>query len=162
MLQKETEPVAKLLPPGYLQDQLVARGVRMTRQRRVILRVIENARRHLDAATILRLSQKEDPEIDRVTVYRTLGLLKRHGLVDELDLLHLGGGGHYYEQRPLRQHLHLACLRCGKVEEYATPLFDKIKGQIERERGFRIAFARVEIGGYCKECENAATAAAVG
>ena len=129
MLQNETQPAGKLLPPGYLENQLVARGVRLTRQRRVILRVIENARRHLDAATILRFARKEDQDIDRVTVYRTLGLLKRHGLVDELDLLHLSGGGHFYEQRPLRQHMHLACLRCGTVEEYTSPLFDKIKGQ---------------------------------
>ncbi len=159
MLQKETEAPGKTLPAGYLQDQLVARGVRMTRQRRVILRVIENARRHMDAATILRFAQKEDAEIDRVTVYRTLGLLKRHGLVDELDLCHLSGGGHYYEQRPLRQHMHLACLKCGTVEEFASPLFEKIKGQIERERQFHIAFARVEIGGYCEKCDPAASAA---
>ncbi len=155
MLQKESEAPGKLLPPGYLQDHLVARGVRMTRQRRVILRVIENARRHLDAATILRIAQKEDAEIDRVTVYRTLNLLKRHHLVDELDLLHLGGSGHYYEQRPLRQHMHLACLNCGQVSEFASPLFDKIKGQIQRDRGFRVAFARVEIGGYCEKCQAA-------
>lgn len=147
------EGLGKLLPPGYLQDQLVARGVRITRQRRVILHVIENAGRHLDAATILQFAQKEDQEIDRVTVYRTLNLLKRHGLVDELDLCHLTGGGHYYEQRPLRQHMHLACLRCGAVEEFVSPLFDKIKGQIEREMQFRIAFARIEIGGYCENCE---------
>ena len=158
MLQNEAQPSGKLLPPGYLENQLVERGVRLTRQRRVILRVIENARRHLDAATILRFARKEDQGIDRVTVYRTLGLLKRQGLVDELDLLHLSGGGHFYEQRPLRQHMHLACLRCGAVEEYASPLFDKIKGQIQRERHFRIAFARVEIGGYCKQCNSAAPA----
>ena len=158
MLQNEAQPAAKLLPPGYLENQLVAHGVRLTRQRRVILRVIENARRHLDAATILRFARKEDQDIDRVTVYRTLGLLKRHGLVDELDLLHLSGGGHFYEQRPLRQHMHLACLRCGAVEEYTSPLFDKIKGQIQRERHFHIAFARVEIGGYCRQCNSAAPA----
>lgn len=141
MLQKEREAPGKLLPPGYLQDQLVARGVRMTRQRRVILAVIENTPGHLDAASILRFARQNHPEIDRVTVYRTLGLLKRHGLIDELDLLHLGGVGHYYEQRPLRQHLHLACLRCGRVVEFASPLFDKIKGQIQRELDFRVAFA---------------------
>lgn len=159
MLQKGVEPPGKILPAGYLQDQLVARGVRMTRQRRIILRVIENAQRHMDAATILSLAQREDESIDRVTIYRTLNLLKRHGLVDELDLCHLTGGGHYYEQRPLREHMHLACLRCGAVQEFASPLFDKIKGQIERERGFRIAFARIEIGGYCSTCEPASATA---
>lgn len=124
----------------------------MTRQRRVILQVIERATGHLDAATILGIARREHAEIDRVTVYRTLALLKRHGLVDELDLLHLGGVGHYYEQRPIQEHFHLACLRCGRVVEFASPLFDKIKGQIEREVNFRVGFARLEIGGYCQSC----------
>jgi Fur family ferric uptake transcriptional regulator len=124
----------------------------MTRQRRAILQVIEGAQGHLDAASILRIARHEHPDIDRVTVYRTLTLLKRHGLIDELDLLHLSGVGHYYEQRPQRQHLHVACLRCGRVVEIASPLFDKIKGQVERDLAFRVAFARVEIGGYCRSC----------
>ena len=136
----------------------MARGIRLTRQRRVILRVIETSRRHMDAATILKVAQKEDEAIDRVTVYRTLNLLKRHGLVDELDLCHLSGGGHFYETRPLRQHMHLACLRCGAVQEFASPLFERIKGQIERERQFRISFARIEMGGYCSKCEPPAKA----
>jgi Fur family ferric uptake transcriptional regulator len=152
MLQKESRGSNKAVPRGYLQDQLVARGVRMTRQRRAILQVMEGARGHLDAASILRIARHDHPDIDRVTVYRTLTLLKRHGLIDELDLLHLGGVGHYYEQRPLQQHLHVACLRCGRVVEIASPLFDKIKGQVERNLAFRVAFARVEIGGYCEKC----------
>jgi len=50
-----------------------------------------DAKTHLDASQLLRKARKVDPGIDRVTVYRTLGLLKRHGLVDELDLMHLQG-----------------------------------------------------------------------
>jgi len=65
----------------------------MTRQRRVILEIIETATQHLDAAQILRKAVRVDANINRVTVYRTLGLLKRHGLVDELDLLHVKGTG---------------------------------------------------------------------
>jgi Fe2+ or Zn2+ uptake regulation protein len=44
----------------------------------------------------LRKSQKVDASIDRSTVYRALGLLKRQGLIDELDLMHLNGEGRYY------------------------------------------------------------------
>ncbi len=153
MLQQGAPARGKFLPPGYLQNQLIARGVRMTRQRRVILGVIENARGHLDAAAILEMAQRGDPGIDRVTVYRTLKLLKQHHLIDELDLLHLEGGAHFYEQRPLSEHMHLACLRCGRVMEFSSALFDRIKGQIERERGFRVDFARVEMGGYCRKCQ---------
>jgi Fur family ferric uptake transcriptional regulator len=142
---------------GRLQAELTARGIRMTKQRRTILSVMETAKQHLDAAQILRRVRKLDPEIDRVTVYRTLKLLKRHGLVDELDLMHLQGERHYYERRPQRDHLHMACLRCGKIMEFESNLFERLKGQVERECRFHIVVARLEIGGYCSGCRAAAT-----
>jgi Fur family ferric uptake transcriptional regulator len=140
--------------PGRLQAELLARGIRMTRQRRTILSVMETARQHLDAAQILRRARKLDARVNRVTVYRTLGLLKRHGLVDELDLLHIRGDGHYYERRPQRDHLHIACLRCGKILELESQLFERLKGQVERECSFHIAVTRVEMGGYCSNCRT--------
>src|SRR5580692_6651680 len=81
-------------PPGRLQAALEKRGVRLTRQRKVLLQVMDNAERHLDAGTILERAQKLDPRVHRVTVYRTIDLLKRNGLIDELDLLHLRGDQH--------------------------------------------------------------------
>jgi Fur family transcriptional regulator, ferric uptake regulator len=87
-------------------------------------------------------------------VYRTLGLLKRHGLVDELDLMHLQGEKHFYERRPERDHLHMACLRCGKIQEFESNLFDRLKGQIQRECQFHIVVSRFEIGGYCSDCRT--------
>ncbi len=155
-MQLEKEFVTgKKMPPGYLEHQLVGHGARITRQRRIILKIIEEAERHLNAATILEMARRQDAGIDKVTVYRTLGLLKKHGLVDELDLLHMRGEGHYYEQRPRRQHLHLGCLGCGQVTEFESPYFEKLEAQIARERDFEISFARVEIGGYCARCRAA-------
>jgi Fe2+ or Zn2+ uptake regulation protein len=87
-------------------------------------------------------------------VYRTLALLKRYGLVDELDLLHLEGGKHYYEARATRDHIHLACVKCGRIQEFASTLLEKLKGQIERQRRFRIDVVRVEAGGYCDRCKK--------
>jgi Fur family ferric uptake transcriptional regulator len=140
--------------PGRLQAELLSRGVRMTHQRRTILGVIETANQHLDAGMILRKARKLDPTIDRVTVYRTLRLLKRHGLVDELDLLHMRGDGHYYERRPQRDHLHMACLRCGKITEFESNLFERLKAQVSRDCDFHILLTRVEMGGYCAECRR--------
>lgn len=152
-MQTQSEFVpGKKLPPGYLEAQLVGKGVRITRQRRIVLKIMEDAERHLNVPTILEEARKQDPGIDRVTVYRTLALLKKHNLVDELDLLHMRGEGHYYEQRPLRQHLHLGCLGCGMVTEFESPYFEKMKAQISREIDFDVSFARVEIGGYCTNC----------
>jgi Fur family ferric uptake transcriptional regulator len=143
--------------PGALQTVLVSRGIRMTRQRRIILGVIETATQHLDAAQILRKAVRVDPGINRVTVYRTLALLKRHGLIDELDLLHIKGEGHFYERRPARDHMHMTCLRCGKVQEFESELFDRVKGQVERDCHFHIVVARFEIGGYCAACRTVAS-----
>jgi Fur family ferric uptake transcriptional regulator len=145
-------PLPQTETAGFLQAELLSRGVRMTRQRRAILGIIETATQHLDVSQILRKARRIDPYIDRVTVYRTIALLKRHGLIDELDLMHVRGEGHFYERRPQRDHLHMTCLRCGKVTEFESPLFEKIKTQVERDCRFHVAVARVEIGGYCSSC----------
>ena len=140
--------------PGRLQAELIKRGIRLTRQRRVLLRVMETARRHLDAHDLLRQARKFDAHINRVTVYRTIDLLKRHGLIDELDLLHLRGDRHFYESHAARDHIHIACLRCGKVREFESRLFERLKREIERDLHIKITVTRTEIGGYCDACRQ--------
>lgn len=147
-------PMPQTEAPGHLQAELLSRGVRMTRQRRTILAVIETAKQHLDASMILRKARKTDPTIDRVTVYRTIKLLKRHGLVDELDLMHVRGEGHYYERRHARDHMHMTCLRCGKVVEFESDLFEQLKEQVQSDCNFHIMIARLEMGGYCAACRR--------
>jgi Fur family ferric uptake transcriptional regulator len=137
-----------------LAQELISRGVRMTQQRRLLVEIIQGADGHLDALDLWERARQQDPTLNKVTVYRTLSLLKKHGLVDELDLLHLQGGRHYYEARTTRDHIHLACLKCGRIQEFESSLFEKLKGQIERERRFRIAVVRVEAGGYCDKCQE--------
>lgn len=137
-----------------LEQELISRGVRMTRQRRLLVGIIQSADRHMDVLQLWQRARARDRTLNKVTVYRTLALLKKHGLVDELDLLHLRGGKHYYEARTTRDHIHLACLKCGRIEEFESSLFEKLKGQIERERRFRIRVARLEAGGYCDRCKE--------
>ena len=147
-------PLPQTEIPGKFQALFAERGIRLTVQRRAILSVLETAKKHLDAAQILRRAQKIDASIDRSTIYRTLGLLKRHGLIDELDLLHMEGEGHYYERKMNRDHIHMACLRCGKITEFVSELFDSLKAQMEQDCSFRIQVARLEIGGYCAACRT--------
>jgi Fur family transcriptional regulator, ferric uptake regulator len=147
-------PLPQTEMPGRLQAHFAERGIRMTQQRRAILRVMETASKHLDAAQLLRRAQKLDACVDRSTIYRTLQLLKRHGLIDELDLMHIHGEGHYYERRLNRDHIHMACLRCGKIMEFVSDVFEKLKGQVEKDCRFRIVVSRLEIGGYCAACSK--------
>jgi len=145
--------------PGHesrhpLAQELISRGVRMTRQRRLLVEIIQGADGHLDAVELWRRAQRRDPRLNKVTVYRTLGLLKAQGLVDELDLMHLEGDKHFYEAKTMRDHIHLACVKCGRIQEFESALFEKLKGQIERERRFRIRVARLEAGGLCDKCQG--------
>src|SRR5438445_11455898 len=107
---------------GKLQQAVAARGIRMTRQRRVILQVMDDAEQHLDVDQILARAQKIDSDIHLVTVYRTIDLLKKQGLIDELDLLHLRGDRHYYEAHGPRVHIQVAGMVCGQVRVVVSHL----------------------------------------
>ena len=139
-----------------LMKELVARGVRITAQRRLLVGIIQDASRHLDAAALLRIAKEQDPNIDRATVYRTISLLKQRGLIDELDLMHLEGEKHYYEVKTSRDHCHMACFRCGTIVEYASSAFEGLKQEMAKQSGFAIRVVRLEVGGLCKKCRKAA------
>jgi Fur family ferric uptake transcriptional regulator len=135
-----------------LVEELGSKGIRITGQRRAVIEVIQDAREHLDAGLLLELARKRHPKIDRATVYRTIDLLKRLRLVDELDLMHLEGEKHYYEAKTTREHVHLACFRCGRIEEFSSALFEQLKSEISSEAGFKIRVTRLEVGGACRAC----------
>lgn len=141
-----------LAPRQELRDSLKQRGLRLTRQRRMLLDLVQHSSRHLDAESLWKLAVRRDPAINLATVYRTLALLKRLGLVDELDLMHVAGGQHYYEAARLRHHVHLTCFRCGRTQELQSELFDRLRQQAETATGFRIEISRLEFGGLCAHC----------
>ena len=135
-----------------LVEEFSERGLRLTTQRRVLLEVMQSATEHLDAASLLRLARERDASIDRATVYRTLELLKKLRLVDELDLMHLNGEKHYYEVKTQKDHLHLACFHCGKIEEFDSPTFQRLKREIAAQNDFAVQVMRLEVGGMCRQC----------
>lgn len=140
-----------------LATQLEAQGLRMTRQRRVIARVLQKAGEHLDAPEVLRRARHQLPGLHLATVYRALESLKKLGIIDELDLMHVHGPGHFYEARTKKDHMHFTCQKCGGVVEIQTPLFERLKGQIEGRYGLLIHVARLEMGGLCKTCGRRAS-----
>jgi Fur family transcriptional regulator, ferric uptake regulator len=136
-----------------IQGLLKQRGVRLTRQRQILLELIDRSGQHLDAEHLYELAKTRDPKLNRVTVYRTLRMLKETGLVDELDLMHHVGGQHYYETRMKQEHAHVICLRCGRVEEFYGEPLQRLRRQIEDHFAFQVIIARTEVGGYCSHCQ---------
>src|SRR5947208_9443346 len=140
-----------------IEGSLKQRGVRLTRQRQILLELIDKTGQHLDAERLFQMAKERDPKLNRVTVYRTLKMLKAGGLVDELDLMHVDGDQHYYETRMKGEHAHIICLRCGRVEEYFGEPLQNLKRQVESVFGFQIVIQRTEVGGYCSHCQRLRT-----
>ena len=138
---------------SVLATRLSDEGVRLTRQRRILLDVIESASEHLHASDLLRLAREQDSRIDRATVYRTLSLLKQHGIVEELDLLHLDGSEHHYELKKGRSHVHIGCTRCGKIVELKSdPLVARLEREIQSQTRCQVASMRIEVSAICPDC----------
>jgi len=137
-----------------LIDRMRAKGLRMTSQRMILAELLQDADEHLDAEKAYQLARRRDPKIHRATVYRTLNTLKRLGLVDELDLMHVTGDRHFYEIRPKVFHIHLVCVRCGAVAEPSGSFWQDLRRRVIDETGFRPEVVRLEMGGVCTRCQE--------
>jgi len=137
-----------------LTERMRNKGLRLTHQRKILARLLDEAEEHLDAEAVYQLARRKDPSIHRATVYRTLNTLKRLGLVDELDLMHVTGDRHFYEIRPSVFHIHLICMQCGAVEEPGGQFWEELKSRVEKQTGFRPEIVRLEMGGICVTCQK--------
>jgi len=142
----------RTLPNDGLVERMKASGLRLTGQRRILAELLETAEEHLDAESVYRRAKSQDGTIHRATVYRTLNKLKKLGLVDELDLMHVSGERHYYEIRPSTLHIHLVCTACKRVDEPDEAFWDDLKRRVENENGFRPEVVRIEMAGVCAAC----------
>jgi Fe2+ or Zn2+ uptake regulation protein len=136
-----------------LQSALRAAGRRFTPQRLLILQVLEESDGHLDADALYERVKARDPDVSLATVYRTLAVLQEVGLVEEHRL---GEDHRHYEAVRDRPHYHFACLRCGKVIEFDTPLVAQIGQQLSAQKGVRVADVRLHVRGYCAQCMDSA------
>ena len=130
-------------------DRLSAAGERVTRQRLLVANSLAAAGRQLTAEQLYRSLRRRGRGIGRATVFRTLETLVDAGVARRLEL-----DGHIYAYvacLPAHHH-HIACTRCGRVEEideaYVTPLAERLA----QEMGFEIDDARLDFYGRCATC----------
>jgi len=126
-------------------------GMRVTSQRALIMEIIRQGKGHLDADEIYRRARERVPRLSLSTVYRTLQMLKKLDLVEEL---HFDEEHHHYEVKPSAEHHHLICLSCGRVIEFHYPLSRYIKGNVPEAKGFDIVATEVRMRGYCSKCRR--------
>ncbi len=125
-----------------LEEACVARGMRMTDQRRVIARVIEDSSDHPDVEELYRRASAVDSRISLSTVYRTVNLFEEAGLVTKHDFK---DGRARFELIPDEHHDHLIDIRTGTVIEFRNEEIEAIQEVIAKRLGYKLVDHRLEL-----------------
>lgn len=137
-------PVKKNEGLSRLEVLCAKRGLRMTGQRRVIARVLSEARDHPDAEELHRRAHEVDPNISLSTVYRTVNLLEQKGILERHAF---GRGRGRFEEATRDHHDHLIDITTGHVIEFHSEAIEKLQEKIARELGFALVGHRLELYG---------------
>ncbi|MBO9369952.1 MAG: transcriptional repressor [Chloroflexi bacterium] len=128
---------------------LQASGHRITRQRRVVLEVLEGSQEHLDAEALYQKARQRSPRISLATVYRTVAVLKQMGLVAEYSL---GEEHGHFETVTEAPHYHFTCLGCGQVVEFDAPQVVLAIQELAEREGLEVRAVQFSLTGYCVQC----------
>lgn len=137
--------------PQEIEQRLISslrgKGYKLTPQRLEIIKLLSHDKSHPGAMDILEKVRQKAPKISMSTVYYTLDMLKKEGLIKELEFYERDNR---YDVNVLN-HVNLICRRCGKIEDFteAVPFSSEM---IEAQTGFRPVGMRFEYYGYCKGC----------
>jgi Fur family ferric uptake transcriptional regulator len=143
-----TEPGA-----APLAERLRARGLRLTAQRQRVLEAVAALEHATPEAIGARLREAAGPggaAPDTSTVYRTLELLERLGLVWHT---HLGRGAPIYHAAE-HPHLHVVCSSCGEIASAAPDLLAGAAERLAAELGFTVDVGHVALSGTCRACRE--------
>jgi len=126
------------------EEALRQAGLRVTRQRRLILDIILAAHDHPDAMEIFRRASKLDKSISLSTVYRTMRALEECGAIQRHAF---DGGPSRFEQMRPEHHDHLIDIDTGKVIEFQSDVIERLQEEIAHQLGYDIVHHRLEIYG---------------
>ena len=135
---------------GSLIENLRAKGYRLTKHRVKLLELINKQDSPISADELRNKLSKINP-INKTTVYRELGFLKREGLINDVDF---GDGKKLYESSHQKHHHHLVCQNCHNIQEisFKNDLSAQQK-EIEKLKHFKILEHQLEFFGLCAKCK---------
>ncbi|MCG9127899.1 transcriptional repressor [Candidatus Poribacteria bacterium] len=133
------------------EDFLKSTGLRLTQKRMDILREVFAYPGHFQTEDLLVQMRRNGYDVSRPTIYRTLPLLVKSGLLTEFIDAHKNT--RYESIHSLKEHAHLICLRCGQIVEFKEPEIDALQKSVCDAHNFKPVRFRNEIIGHCAECQ---------
>jgi Fur family transcriptional regulator, ferric uptake regulator len=132
-------------------DELRARGYRVTPQRQLVLEAVKTLE-HATPEEICSRVQQTARGVNISTVYRTLELLEQLGLVTHT---HLGHGAPSYHLAAEAEHVHLVCRECGRVVQVGPAAVAPLVTALEAEQDFETDVRHLTVFGRCGACRKA-------
>ncbi|MGC6517754.1 MAG: Fur family transcriptional regulator [Candidatus Puniceispirillaceae bacterium] len=124
-----------------LLNKCLSQNIRMTAQRQVVIKVIEESEDHPDVDLLYRRSVEVDNTISIATVYRTVKLLEEAGVIERLEF---GDGRARYEESG-EHHEHLVDIETGEVIEFYNEELEEMKRNIAEKMGYELVDHRLEL-----------------
>jgi Fur family ferric uptake transcriptional regulator len=135
-------------------ERLDREGYRLTGPRRTVLEEVVRRDVPFTSAELLTTVQQQAPTIGRATVFRTLDLLARMGVVQRIHEDAEGGRCHMYLACDAGHHHHLICQGCGAVADFAEDAaLEALMRVVEQQTAYRIEGHRLELVGRCPACQ---------
>ena len=119
-------------------------GIRLTGQRRLIIKVLEGSKDHPDVETLFERANKIDSKVSIATVYRTVKVLKNAGILEKLEF---NDGRSRFEDAVRKHHDHLIDLDTGKVIEFIDEEIEYIQKKIASKLGYELIGHKLELYG---------------
>ena len=132
------------------EEFLKLKELKYTSERKLILKAIFLFYKHFDVEELFEKMRKQGNHISRATIYRTIPLLLKSGLITET--LRCQDKISYENIFNKKHHDHLLCVKCGKIIEFYNEKIEKLQEEVCRQHNFVPIEHRLGIKGYCEDC----------
>ena len=127
-----------------IEKKCIAKGVKLTDQRRIIAKVMSDAQDHPDVNELYLRVSNIDSKISIATVYRTVKLFEEAGIVAKHDFK---GNKARYEQAPKEHHDHLIDINTGEIIEFVNEDIEALQKKVAEKLGYKLVDHRLELYG---------------
>ena len=136
---------------SWIEKKCAERSLRMTDQRKVIAKVLSEAKDHPDAEELYARAAAIDSNISLATIYRTVRLFTEAGIIETHDFR---DGRARYETADDHHHDHLIDVTSGEVIEFVDDEIEELQKRIAAKLGYELVDHRLEL--YGRKVESSA------
>ena len=131
-----------------IEQKCIAKGVKLTDQRKIIAKVMSDSNNHPDVGELYKRVSKIDTKISIATIYRTVKLFEEAGIIAKHDFK---GGKARYEELSESHHDHLIDIKTGEIIEFVDEEIEKLQKKVAEKYGYDLVDHKLELYGVKKK-----------